>query len=103
MPDYDGSIVIDSHIDSSGFDSDASKLFGKLQKLSGKFRLGIELDNQDILPKNMEERISKIQKFSAELGNKISLSDIPSNIDGVTNSTRQLVILLIRLLIMLML
>lgn len=39
MPEYDGSIVIDSHIDTSNFDKDASKMFSKAKSISTKLSM----------------------------------------------------------------
>jgi hypothetical protein len=62
MPEYDGSIVIDSHIDTSNFDKDASKMFSKLKEISSKL--------DDALKFNSPlKEIGNNMKFSKELAN----------------------------------
>jgi len=62
MPEYDGSIVIDSHIDTSNFDKDASKMFSKLKEISSKLDDALKLNNP-------LKEIGNNMKFSKELAN----------------------------------
>ena len=62
MPDYDGSIVIDSHIDTSNFDKDASNMFSRLKKISTKLDDALKLNNP-------LKEIGNNMKFSKELAN----------------------------------
>ena len=99
MPDYDGRIVIDSHIDTTRFDLDASKLFNKAKKLSDKLSISIKTKGIDlgfninaidnIIPKNMDKRIAEMAKYAADLGKPTLLSDIPSKFDDISNSARK--------------
>ena len=99
MSEYDGRIVIDSHIDTTRFDLDASKLFTKAKKLSDKLSIGVKtkginlgfnIDDIDkLVPKNMDKRIGEITKYASELGKQTLLSDIPSKLNDVTNSARK--------------
>lgn len=81
MPEYDGSIVIDTHIDTDNFDKDASKLFNKSKEVADSISSSFSnLKNVDLSKaidiKNVSSKISEIPK---EI-NKIDVSSVSSAI-----------------------
>lgn len=75
MPEYDGSIVIDSHIDTANFDADANKLFWKLRDVSSRI--------------NDSFRNINIQNIGTQIKNtfvSLNLSQLNSQIEMINQS-----------------
>lgn len=84
MPEYDGSIVIDSHIDTSNFDKDASKMFSKLKEISSKLDDALKINNP-------LKQIGNNMKFSQELVNASEpLKRLSSELERSRNSSAKL-------------
>lgn len=88
MPEYDGSIIIDSHIDTSNFDNDANKIFNKLQTMSNRindsFRninvqnIGAQINNT-LLSVNLSQITSQLQSVNQSI-TKIGYNDAPKRL-----------------------
>lgn len=92
MPEYDGSIIIDTHIDTSNFDKDANTLFNKASKISDK--LSSSIGNTKIgLPKsfNVDSIASDISKLPANLQKlEIQIFNTTNAIDYLKNNFAEL-------------
>lgn len=92
MPEYDGSIIIDTHIDTSNFDKDANTLFDKASKISDK--LSSSIGNTKIgLPKsfNVDSIASDISKLPANLQKlEIQIFNTTNAIDYLKNNFAEL-------------
>ena len=75
MPEYDGSIIIDSHIDTTNFDNDANKIFNKLRLMSDHI--------------NDSFRNINIQNIGTQIKNtfvSLNISQITSQIEAINQS-----------------
>lgn len=92
MPEYDGSIIIDTHIDTSNFDKDANTLFNKASKISDK--LSSSIGNTKIgLPKsfNVDSIASDISKLPDNLQKlEIQIFNTTNAIDYLKNNFAEL-------------
>lgn len=66
MPGYDGSIVIDSHIDTSNFDKDASKMFSKSKEISNKLSNTFKFNNSSF-SRELVNASDPLRRLSNEL------------------------------------
>lgn len=75
MSEYDGSIIIDSHIDTTNFDNDANKIFNKLRLMSDHI--------------NDSFRNINIQNIGTQIKNtfvSLNISQITSQIEAINQS-----------------
>jgi len=81
MPEYDGSIVIDTHIDTDNFDKDASKLFNKSKEVADSISSSFSnLKNVDLSKAiDIKSVSSKISEIPKEI-NKIDVGSVSSAI-----------------------
>lgn len=75
MPEYDGSIIIDSHIDTSNFDKDAGKLFDKAKKLSNIFNRFTSFEIFKDVFKTANNDIRQVSKSFGDINSKIDKSE----------------------------
>ena len=94
MPEYDGSIIIDSHIDTSNFDNDANKIFNKLQTMSNRindsFRninvknIGTQINNT-LVSVNLSQITSQMELINKSI-TKIGSNEAPRKLSNAFNS-----------------
>ena len=75
MPEDDGSIIIDSHIDTNNFDKDAGKLFDKAKKLSDIFNRFTSFEIFKDVFKTANNDIRQASKSFSDINSKIDKSE----------------------------
>ena len=91
MPEYDGSIIIDTHINTDNFDKDANKLFLKTKDIANSISKSFDTKKIDI--SNIKDQFvgisPQLQKLQIQIFNtKSSLEYLTNNkgISGVSES-----------------
>lgn len=85
MPEYDGSIVIDSHIDTKNFEKDSSKLFDKMKSVSDQMNEAFDDKKLEIY----NARLKHVLKSSQDLGDKILAPDISKNFSTFSDTVKR--------------
>ena len=91
MPEYDGSIVIDTHIDTDNFDKDASKLFNKSKEVADSISSSFSnLKNVDLSKaidiKSVSSKIAEIPKAF----NNINIGNLSSGVSEASYEMQRL-------------
>lgn len=102
MPEYDGSIIIDSHIDTTNFDNDANKIFNKLRLMSDhindSFRniniqnIGTQIKNTfvSLNVSQITSQIEAINQSITKIGNNRAPRKLKDNIDSAGSSIKSI-------------
>lgn len=86
MPEYDGSIIIDTHINTDNFDKDANKLFLKTKDIANYISKSFDTKKIDI--SNIKEQFVGISPQLQKL--QIQIFNTKSSLEYLTKNTREL-------------
>lgn len=86
MPEYDGSIIIDTHINTDNFDKDANKLFLKTKDIANSISKSFDTKKIDI--SNIKDQFVGISPQLQKL--QIQIFNTKSSLEYLTNNTREL-------------
>ena len=86
MPEYDGSIIIDTHINTDNFDKDANKLFLKTKDIANSISKSFDTKKIDI--SNIKDQFVGISPQLQKL--QIKIFNTKSSLEYLTNNTREL-------------
>ena len=86
MPEYDGSIIIDTHINTDNFDKDANKLFLKTKDIANSISKSFDTKKIDI--SNIKEQFVGVSPQLQKL--QIQIFNTKSSLEYLTKNTREL-------------